>query len=131
MLAVAIRIAQCMGMHDESSYVRYTSLEAEIRRRLWWSLIIFDHRICEISNYKITTLTPTWDRKTPLNVSDFEMFPDVKSSLASHEKPTEAVFIVVRSELADFVRHSASHLNFINPSLNTMAQSNDTWHGLF
>lgn len=34
--------------------------------------------------------------------------------------PTDAMFAVVRSELADFLRYSAFHLHFINPSLHTM-----------
>jgi hypothetical protein len=50
MLAAAIRIAQRMGLHNESTYTRYTAVEAEMRRRLWWSLVIFDHRMCEMSD---------------------------------------------------------------------------------
>ncbi|KAL1863709.1 hypothetical protein Plec18170_000547, partial [Paecilomyces lecythidis] len=126
MLAFTIRVAKRMGMHDESSYRRYTFLEAESRRRLWWSLIILDHRICEISDYKITTLTPTWDCRTPSNANDFEIRSEIKNSPVSHGKPTEAIFIVVRSELADFIRHSAFHLNFINPSLNAIVRSKDS-----
>lgn len=116
-----------MGIHNESTYARCTAFEAEMRRRLWWSLIIFDNRICEMFDHKSTTLTPTWDCRTPLNVNDFEIRPEMKTQPAVHEKPTEALFAVVRSELGDFVRHSAFHLDFINPSLNTIAK--DTRHG--
>lgn len=131
MLAVATRTAQRMGMHDESTYVRYAPLEAEMRRRLWWSLVVFDHRICEMSDYKITTLTPLWDCRAPLNLNDFEIRPELKKSpVGSHEKPTEALFAIVRGEMADFVRHSAFHLNFINPALNIIARPNDTEHSV-
>jgi hypothetical protein len=92
-----------------------------MRRRLWWSLIIFDNRICELIDYKTATLVPTWDCKTPLNVNDFEIRPEMKTAPAPHEEPTEALFVVVRSELADFARHSAFHLDFINPSLKAVA----------
>ncbi|GAD91550.1 fungal specific transcription factor, putative [Paecilomyces variotii No. 5] len=125
MLALTIRIAKRMGMHDESSYARYTFLEAESRRRLWWSLIMLDHRICEISDYKITTLTPTWDCRPPSNVNDFEIRAEIKALPVSNPKPTEALFIVVRSQLADFIRHSAFHLDFVNPSFNAIVQSKD------
>jgi hypothetical protein len=128
-LAVAIRIAQRIGIHSESTYTGCTVLEAEMRRRLWWSLVIFDYRICELTDYKSTTLIPTWDCNTPLNVNDFEIRPDMKNSPVIHENPTEALFAVVRSELADFVRHSAFHLNLVNPSLNTIAQPRDARHG--
>jgi len=63
MLGVAMRIAQRMGIHTESTYAKYTALEAEMRRRLWWSLVIFDNRMCEMATYsKGTMLIPTWVR---------------------------------------------------------------------
>lgn len=40
----------------------------------------------------------------------------------SHDKPTEALFAVVRSELAGFVRYSAFHTDFNNPALKSIAQ---------
>lgn len=124
MLAVAIRIAQRIGIHSESTYTGCTALEAEMRRRLWWSLVVFDHRICEMSDCKGTSLVPTWDCSTPINVNNFELRPDTKqeNSPVAHERPTEAVFSVVQSELADFVRHCSFHINFVNPSLNTIAR---------
>lgn len=121
-VAVAIGIAQRMSMHDESTYTRCMISEAEMHRRLWWSLVIFDYRICEVSDYKTTTLSPICDYRILLNVNDFEIRLEMKTLLAIYEKPTEALFAVVRSELADFVRHSTFHLNFINPSLNAIAQ---------
>ncbi|KAK4234616.1 hypothetical protein C8A03DRAFT_18518 [Achaetomium macrosporum] len=123
LLAIAIRIAQRMGYHNESSNAKCNPLEAELRRRLWWSLVIFDNRICEIFNYKTATLAPTWDCRTPLNLNDFELRAETKSSPPVSERPTEALFAVVRSELSDFVRHSAFHLDFIDPLLTTFAQA--------
>ncbi|RYP71776.1 hypothetical protein DL771_004588 [Monosporascus sp. 5C6A] len=123
-LGAAIRIAQRMGIHNESSNAKCTPLEAETRRRLWWSLAIFDNRICEMFDYKTATLAPTWDCRTPLNLNDFEIRPEMKTPPTANDRPTEALFAVVRSELSDFVRHSAFHLDFTNPSLNTFAKVN-------
>ncbi|KAL1854848.1 hypothetical protein VTK73DRAFT_8685 [Phialemonium thermophilum] len=114
MVAVAVRVAQRMGMPYESSYKSppcSTALEAEMRRRLWWALVLLDHRLCEIvGQERSSALTPTWDCRPPLNVSDFELQADAKRGPSTHEKsPTEALFVVVRSELADYVRHSPSH----------------------
>ncbi|CAG7949912.1 unnamed protein product [Penicillium nalgiovense] len=121
MLGVAIRIAQRIGIHNESLYGKCSALEAEMRRRLWWSLIIFDNRICEMSDYKTASLAPIWDCRVPLNVSDFELQPGIKAQPAPSNRPTEMLFAVVRSELAEFVRHSAFHLDFTNPFVNTIA----------
>ncbi|KAI3006725.1 transcriptional regulator family: Fungal Specific TF [Aspergillus niger] len=110
MLAATLRIAQRMGLHNESTYTRYTALEAEMRRRLWWSLVVFDHRMCEMSDNRITTLTPTWDCWIP------------------NEKPTEALFTVVRSALADLIRHTNFHINFVNPVLAAVAKAKEPRH---
>ncbi|KAH1549852.1 hypothetical protein KXX57_000495 [Aspergillus fumigatus] len=123
MLAAALRIAQRMGLHNESTYTPYTAVEAEMRRRLWWSLVIFDHRMCEMSDYKVTTLTPTWDCQIPLNVNDFEIRPDTNSWGPNNEKPTEALFAVVCSELADRIRRTTFHINFVNPVLAAVAKA--------
>ncbi|PYI31456.1 hypothetical protein BP00DRAFT_446465 [Aspergillus indologenus CBS 114.80] len=106
LLSIAIRIAQRMGIHDESTYARCSALEAELRRRLWWSLVVFDNRICEMSDSKTASLAPTWDCKVPLNVNDFELQPEMKSPPATNTRPTEML---------------AFHLNLTNPSLTAIA----------
>lgn len=122
MLSIAIRIAQRMGLHSESAYAKCPALEAEMRRRLWWSLILFDTRICEMADYKAVMLTPTWDCRVPLNVNDFDLHPEMKDPPAVQGKSTEALFAVVRSEMGEFVRHSAFHLDFVSPALKTVAK---------
>ncbi|MCJ1399895.1 hypothetical protein MMC11_003098 [Xylographa trunciseda] len=122
MLGVAIRIAQRMELHNESGYAKCPALEAEMRRRLWWSLILFDTRIGELADYKTAMLTPTWDCRTPLNLNDFDLQPEMKDPPAIQEKPSEALFAVVRSEMGDFVRNSAFHLDFVSPALKAVAK---------
>lgn len=92
-----------------------------MRRRLWWSLIIYDNRICEMSQSQ-TAMTPAWDCRTLHNINDSDVRPEMKGPPAVHNMPTDAIFAVVRSELSDFTRHSASHLDFTNPSLKSVAK---------
>ncbi|GKZ66989.1 hypothetical protein AnigIFM50267_001080 [Aspergillus niger] len=121
-LGVAIRIAQRMSINDERANARYPPLEREMRRRLWWSLIMFDNRIGEMSDHKTSMLIPTWDCRSPLNVTDNDLQPEMKDSPAAYAGPTEALFIAARSELGEFLRHSAFHLDYINPSLKAVAR---------
>ncbi|KAK3709672.1 hypothetical protein LTR37_010699 [Vermiconidia calcicola] len=125
-LGVAIRIAQRMGIHNEATYSKCTALEAEMRRRLWWSLVIIDNRICEMSHHMTTLLDPTWDCRIPLNVNDSDFREEMTAPPAIHERPTEALFAVVRAELAEFVRHSDFHLDFSTPCLKPIAQRRRT-----
>lgn len=124
MLGLAIRIARRMGLHSEAANSKCGAIEAEMRRRLWWSLILFDSRICETAIYKAEMLVPTWDCSTPLNVNDFDLQPEMKDPPAVWGKSntTEAIFAVMRSEIGEFTRHSAFHLDFINPALKKIAK---------
>ena len=122
MLGVAIRIAQRLGINQESINAKYSALEAEIRRRLWWSLVLFDARICEMSDYKNTNLTPTWDCKLPSYINDFELVPEMKDAPENQEKPSEAYFAIMRSQIGDTVRQSTFHLDFVNPALKAIAK---------
>lgn len=93
-----------------------------MRRRLWWSLVLFDTRICEMAVQKTVMLTPTWDCRPLLNVNDFDLQPEMKGPPAAQVQPTEALFAVVRSEMGEFVRHSAFHLDFISPALKSVGK---------
>lgn len=112
-----------MGYHNESRNEKHPVLEAELRRRLWWSLVIFNGRVCETFNYRTVTLVPTWNCRTPLNLNDFELLPGTKTVPPVHDKPTEALFICVRSEITDFIRHCPFHLDFTDPFLTTFVSS--------
>ena len=122
-LGVATRIAQRMGLHSESAHAKCTPFEAEMRRRLWWSLVLFDARVCELAgNSSSGMLVPTWDCATPLNVNDFDLQPDMKNPPTMQGRSTEALFAVVRSEIGDSLRHSDFHLDFTNPLLKKIAK---------
>ncbi|TVY15781.1 Aurofusarin cluster transcription factor aurR2 [Lachnellula arida] len=123
MLGVAIRIAQRMGIHSESALAKCTVFEAELRRRLWWSLMLFDSRISEMADHKTATLNPTWDCRIPLNVNDSDIRPELKESPLVQGNATDAIFAVVRGEIAEFVRHSAFNLNFTNPALKRVVKT--------
>lgn len=123
MLGIASRIAQRMNLQYESNNSKYPILEAEMRRRLWWSFVLFDARISELSHYRSTTLSPTWDCKIPLNVNDFDLCLEMKEPPAVQGKITEALFAQLRCEIGEFIRHSSFHLDFTNPSLKPVAKA--------
>ncbi|KAK9250492.1 hypothetical protein V1507DRAFT_483003 [Lipomyces tetrasporus] len=122
MLGVAMRIAHRMGIHSESACVKCTALEAEMRRRLWWSLKLFDSRIGELADYKTVALAPTWDCRIPLNVNDSDLRPEMTEPPPVQGTSSEALFVVVRSELGEFIRHTKFHLDFTTPALKPVAK---------
>ncbi|KXJ87534.1 hypothetical protein Micbo1qcDRAFT_139241 [Microdochium bolleyi] len=122
LLGIAIRIAKRLGMHDEASLAKQTPFEAEMRRKLWWSLVLFDSRAAEKTDNKNSQLNPSWDCRVPLNISDADLRPESKELQGVHGRSTEAVFGVIRSELGDYLRHASYHLDFSGASLRPIAR---------
>ncbi|KAM3086057.1 hypothetical protein ACMFMG_000193 [Clarireedia jacksonii] len=122
MLGVAFRIAQRMGIHSEALLAVHPVLEAELRRRLWWSLVLFDARICEMSNSKTSMLDPTWNCKVPLNVNDTDLGPELKEVPQIQGPSSQALFSVLRCELGDVVRHSTFYLDLTAPALKVLSR---------
>lgn len=111
-----------MGLHSESGCCRYPPLEAELRRRLWWALVLFDTRVAEMATYRTPTLSPLWDCKIPSNVNDFDLQPEMKEAPEPQGQSSEAIFVVVRSVMGDFLRNSSFHLDFTCPALKAIAR---------
>ena len=122
MLGLAIRIAERMGIHSESDLAKCTPLEAEMRRRLWWSLVLFDTRIGELAFSRTTKLAPNWDCRVPLNVNDSDLRSEMKEPPQALGKSTEALFAVVRGELGEFLRNTMFYLDFTAPALKPIAK---------
>lgn len=125
MLGIAIRIAQRMAIHNESALAKCTVFEAELRRRLWWALVLFDARISEISGHKCTTLEPSWDCRIPLGLNDTDFRPGMKEIPDIQRPITDTLFVVIRSELGDSIRRAKFHLEYTNPALKPI---NDAHH---
>lgn len=98
-----------------------------MRRRIWWALLLFDNRVCEMGDYRAVTLTPSWNCKIPANLNDFDLQAAMKTLPSSHHRPTESTLAVLRYAVADLVRHSSFFLDFTNPALKALAKPDD--HG--
>lgn len=127
MFGVAIRIAYRMGIHSELACAKHPPFEAEMRRRLWWSFKLLDTRINELADYKTVVLAPTWDCRIPLNVNDSDLRPEMTEPPSAQGTSSEALFVVVRSEVGEFVRRSKAHLGFASlPIAKDALQTEDS-----
>ncbi|KAH6666543.1 hypothetical protein F5X68DRAFT_265660 [Plectosphaerella plurivora] len=122
MIGIAVRIARRMGIHKESALARSDVFEAEMRRRLWWSLVFFDTRIGQLAFSDSGILGPLWDCRVPLNVGDAELRPGMSSPPVPHGRGTDAAFAVTRAEMGDWIRNAPLHLAFTEPALRSAAR---------
>jgi hypothetical protein len=79
--------------------------EAEIRRRLWWQILIVEGRSALLSG--VTTegaFGNSWDTKRPLNINDSDLSPLMREPPAEHTGVTEMLFCTVRFDVGETMR---------------------------
>lgn len=121
MLGMAIRISKRMGIQSEESLAKRTPFEAEMCRRLWWALTLFDARIGEMANDKNTMISLSWDCRVPLKVNDSELWEDMKEAPEQSAAPSNApdtLFVAIRAQMADISRR-ADFYQFFSPGAHT------------
>ncbi|KAK9352189.1 fungal-specific transcription factor domain-containing protein [Lipomyces doorenjongii] len=106
---IAIRIGQRIGLHREIASSKLSIFEAEIRRRLWWQILILDNRSAQLSGIgsglEAYDFSEAW---RPLNINDFDLSPTMKELPAEHTGVTEMLFCSVRYEIGVFMRQTES-----------------------
>ena len=103
---VAARIGQRIGLHQDPETLGLPPFEGEMRRRLWYQIMMQDGFAEKLAGTGGTTLFGKVKR--PLNLNDSDLFPDMKELPKEHEGATEMMFFLIRCYLGDFLRHSAN-----------------------
>ncbi|KEF54425.1 uncharacterized protein A1O9_09592 [Exophiala aquamarina CBS 119918] len=99
---VASRIAQGMGLHRDGSYLGVAPFESELRRRLWWQISILDFRSAELSGSGRFGDFGLSDTRTPSNVNDEDIFPEMTTEPVPQARPTEMIACLLRCEFGQF-----------------------------
>ncbi|KAI1309882.1 fungal-specific transcription factor domain-containing protein [Xylaria venustula] len=95
LLGLPIRLAQALDMHkdgDGTTASRFTPFEAEMRRRLWWQLIVLDIRAAEDRGSNTIIARGSYDTHLPHNIDDAEFGPDTTTPLHSRPGPSDMTF---------------------------------------
>jgi hypothetical protein len=118
---VAVRIAQRMGLHHDGTSYGLPPFEVEMRRRLWWQIVLLDNRIAEVSGAGNSILTHTWTTNFPSNINDNDLFAGMRDLPAESTVLTEMLFFLLRCEVAHFAQKSSpaagsmsAHAHLIN-----------------
>ncbi|KFA71290.1 hypothetical protein S40288_06697 [Stachybotrys chartarum IBT 40288] len=102
---VAIRLARKMGLHRDGSSLGLRPFESEIRRRLWWSLVIIDFRMADSLGIRPSMDLMCSDARAPLNVEDEDLHPDMEVDPPSRHGITRASILLIRCEIFCFLRN--------------------------
>ena len=100
---VAIRIAQKMGLHRDGMTLGLSPFESEMRRRVWWQIIMTDAKYAMFSGLSHNLLPRNSDTQSPSNVNDADIFPTSEEPFQNREGPTEMIFCLITYRFARFL----------------------------
>ncbi|KAF2729021.1 hypothetical protein EJ04DRAFT_580956 [Polyplosphaeria fusca] len=99
---IAVRIGQRMGLHKETGSAHLSPFQREMRRRLWWQIVVLDRTSSEVTN--IGAANVDWDTKLPANLDDRDLNQDMQELPKDREGATEMMFVRMRYELGQFFK---------------------------
>ncbi|KAM0340870.1 hypothetical protein ACHAPU_010286 [Fusarium lateritium] len=105
---MVVRIAQKMGYHRDGDYLGLSAFETEMRRRMWWQIILQDAKNALVSGLSHSLLPSSWDTKMPQNVNDADLFPGSVEPIQPREGPTEMAFCLMGYQIAKFLINAES-----------------------
>lgn len=110
--SITLRLGQQMGLHRDGNGQKLPPFEVEMRRRLWWLIVLFDSRVAEFSGVGTSVLTHQWITRLPSNVNDSDLYPNMREPPVDHIGATEMMFFLTRCEIAQFLRRVRATCTF-------------------
>jgi hypothetical protein len=95
-----------MGLHRDGEILGLGPFESEMRRRLWWQIIMLDAKYAMLSGLSHSLLPRGWDTKAPKNVNDADIFPSATDPFLDRDGPTEMIFCLMTYKIAQFLVQS-------------------------
>lgn len=89
-----------MGLHRDGELLGLKPFETEMRRRLWWQIIMVDAKYAMLSGLSHTLLPRGWDTKEPRNVSDDDLIPSATEPIQDKEGPTDMILVIIVFKIA-------------------------------
>ncbi|KAF2203645.1 hypothetical protein GQ43DRAFT_251376 [Delitschia confertaspora ATCC 74209] len=101
---IAGRLGQRIGLHRDGEALGLPPFEVEMRRRLWWQIIMMEGVSEKLVGTSSNTLMG--DAKMPSNLNDSDLFPGMKEMPKEHEGATEMMFFLIRCNVGQFLKHT-------------------------
>lgn len=117
---LAFHLARAMGLHRDGAAFSLPPLDTELRRRLWWHIVILDSRASDHQGFGPIAYHTASDTRPPLNVDDADLRADMTEPPRPRPDtaPTDMTFLLVRCEAT----RTASRIQLLSPDTQIMAQ---------
>ncbi|KAF5680882.1 hypothetical protein FHETE_270 [Fusarium heterosporum] len=97
-------LAQGMGLHRDGSHFGLSPFETEMRRRLWWTLLLLDLRSADDLGTDLIIQEYNYDTQMPSNINDTDIKSDSTESPEPREGHSDCALALIRFEIAGFGR---------------------------
>lgn len=118
-----IRIAQGMGLHRDGTHLKLSPFETEIRRRIWWAILVLDLRSAEELGTDMTIGEGSYDTLKPSNINDADISPESTEFPAPREGRSDSAVAIVRCEICGLSRRLVAAAGALSPLCPSMDQS--------
>ncbi|KAI9172209.1 putative transcriptional regulatory protein [Paramyrothecium foliicola] len=102
---LVVRIAQGMGLQRDGAKLGGLSpLEIEMRRRIWWAILVLDYRSSEEIGSDPAISPGSFDTQIPTNLNDADIGPTSTEIPAAREGRSDCAVPLVTYEICDISR---------------------------
>ncbi|KAH7137725.1 hypothetical protein EDB81DRAFT_901227, partial [Dactylonectria macrodidyma] len=100
-----LRTALSMGLHrDSAHFANISPFEAEMRRRLWWSICFLDARVGDCQVFESGISPGLFDTRDPINLDDADLQPDMSKLPPAKDGFTNATYCIMQCEMWRYTR---------------------------
>ncbi|KAK3679175.1 hypothetical protein LTR78_000736 [Recurvomyces mirabilis] len=105
MSGLAFRQADTLSLVSENNATKLSPFETEMRRRLWWALVLLDHRTAESMGKTSDVLKHRQSVKLPTNLTDTQLFSSMLRLPESRPTATEMSYVLLQATIASHLDH--------------------------
>ncbi|KAK4570505.1 hypothetical protein LTR86_002585 [Recurvomyces mirabilis] len=131
MSGLAFRLADTLSLVSDDNATKLSPFETENRRRLWWALVLLDHRTAESMGKTSDVLKHRQSVKLPTNLTDTQLFPSMLRLPESRPTATEMSYVLLQATIASHLDHIANERSTLgSPSQGRVTPLRDLEYSL-
>lgn len=109
LVGLVVRIAQSLNLHRDGDGTQFTTFEAEMRRRLWWGVVVLDMRASEDRGSEPVIADGSFNTPMPHNLNDEDFGPHTQGELPNRRQWTLMGYFLMSADVSITIRK----LNFV------------------
>jgi hypothetical protein len=111
LIGLAVRIAHSLSLHRDGAGLAHSAFEAQMRRRLWWELLVLDMKASEDRGSEPMIAEDSFNTGMPYNLNDEDFGHESQHPLLERKGVTDMTFSLISMD----VSNTARKVNFVPP----------------